>query len=317
MQNDSSLYYNANSGNIGFNFYAYHIDDFEPTDANTTRTGEGICYDIDIDGTRDLMFGAAPRITPEVLDYLIAKDNLQIDEERRNNILNNSYYTNYAAYHGVRPYVTLHHALTRLHFQAFPADETCDSVTIESIEISCRNKAHLWVVRPRADQLGVTFDEERNYVPLMEPASTERDDSLGITKYVPLSTDHNTVSWKKEYEGNDWKKNPPTSIGGDLLVSTDSVYRMRLTYRQTLRNKDSNTGQNIVNRHTATYDLYAPTSDLSYDEELQRHMYLPGHTYNINIGVYGLRSIVINTGMEGWEEGEDLPPNEEEWETKW
>ena len=258
------------------------------------------------------MYGAAPRITPEVLDYLIARDNLQIDEERRMNILNNSYYTNYAAYHGVRPYVTLHHALTRLHFQAFPADETCDSVTIEDIQISCRNKAHLWVVRQKTDQLGISFDEERAYVPLMEPAPTDNPDSIGFTKYVPLRTETNTVNWKPEYAGNEWKDNPPTPIGGDLLVSTDSVYRMKLTYRQTLRNIDPNTGKNILNRYTSTYDLYAPEVDASFDEQHQRHMYLPGHTYHINIGVYGQRRIEISTGIEGWEDGGTFLPNDED-----
>jgi hypothetical protein len=315
--NDSAVYYNSQTGNIGYNFFAYYIDDFEPSETNTTRTGDGICYNIDIDGTRDLMYGAAPRITPEVLDYLIEKDNLVIEEESRKNIINNSYYTNYAAYHGVRPYVTLHHALTRLRFQAFPADETCDSVTIESIEVQCRNKAHLWVVRPKADNIGISFDDEYNFIPLMEPVKTLNPDSVGITKFGPLSTENNTVTWNKDYTGSDWKDNPPTPIGGDMLVSTDSVYRLKLTYRQTLRNINPLTGKNIVNRNTATYDLPAPKVKESFDERLQRYMYLPGHTYHVNIGVYGLRAIVINTSTDGWEEGEDLPPNEEEWETKW
>ena len=313
---DSAVHYNIQTGNVGYNFYAFYYDDFEPNDANTSRTGDGICYNINIDGTRDLMYGVAPRITPEVLDYLIEKDNLQIDEEQRNNILNNSYYTNYAAWHGVRPYVTLHHALTRLRFQAFPADETCDSVTIESIAIYCRNSAHLWVVRPNSDDLGITFDEERDYVSLMDPFPSQHPDSIGKYNYVPLRAEGNTVSWDKNY-GSDWKKNPPTPIGGDLLVSTDSVYRMRLVYYQTLRNKDLQTGKNIVSRNTAYYDLKAPTVKESFDNKLQQYMYLPGHTYHINIGVYGMRAIVVNSGMDGWEEGEDLPPNEEEWETKW
>ncbi len=313
---DSAVHYNMQTGNIGYNFFAFNYDDFEPTDANTTRSGDGICYDIDIDGTRDLMYGAAPRITPQVLDYLIAKDNLQIDEERRNNILNNSYYTNYAAWYGVRPYVKLHHALTRLRFMAFPADETCDSVTIESIEIYCRNKAHLWVVRPNISELGITFDEERNYVPLMDPHPSQHPDSIGKYNYVPLRAEGNTVSWDPSYS-SDWKKNPSTTIGGDLMVSTDSVYRLKLVYYQTLRKKDIKTGQNIRSRNTAYYDLKAPNVPESFDNNLQRYMYLPGHTYHINIGVYGMRSIVINSDLVGWEEGEDLPPNEEEWETKW
>ena len=312
LWNDTLLHYNINTSNIGYNFYAYYIDDFKPSDANTSRTGEGVCYNIDLDGTRDLMYGVAPRLTPAVLDYLTEKDNLMIGEESRTRIINNSYYTGYAAYYGVRPYVQLHHALTRLRFQAFPADATCDSVTIESIEVQCRNKAHLWIVRPNNGDLGITFEPEYNYVTLMDPYPSQAPDSIGKYPYVPLDTETNTVTWKPEYEGTDWKENPPTTIGGDMLVSTDSVYRMKLTYRQTLRNKNPLTGKNIVNRMTSTYDLYAPETDLSYDANAGRHMYLPGHTYNINIGIYGLRAIVVNTGMEGWQQGEDIPPNDED-----
>ena len=312
LWNDTLLHYNINTSNIGYNFYAYYIDDFKPSDANTSRTGEGICYNIDLDGTRDLMYGVAPRLTPAVLDYLTEKDNLMIGEESRTRIINNSYYTGYAAYYGVRPYVQLHHALTRLRFQAFPADATCDSVTIESIEVQCRNKAHLWIVRPNNGDLGITFEPEYNYVTLMDPHPSQAPDSIGKYPYVPLGTETNTVTWKPEYEGTDWKTNEPKTIGGDMLVATDSVYRMKLTYRQTLRNKNPLTGKNIVNRMTSTYDLYAPETDLSYDANAGRHMYLPGHTYNINIGIYGLRAIVVNTGMEGWQEGEDIPPNTED-----
>lgn len=314
MVADSAVHFNIENGNVGYNVFAYYIDDFKPTEQNTRRGGDGVCYDIDIDGTRDLMYGAAPRLTGQVLNYLIKKDNLEIDSGgvEYNTIVNNSYYTNYAAYHGVRPYVTLHHALTRLRFQAFPADATCDSVTIESIEVLCRNKAHLWVVRPNGEELGITFDPEYNYVSLMDPFPSQHPDSIGKYNYVPLNTRTNTVSWKPEYDDADWKANPPTTIGGDLLVSTDSVFRINLTYRQTLRNKNPNTGKNIVNRHTATYDLYAPNTPLSYDEKLRRYMYLPGHTYNINIGVYGLRTIVVNTSIEGWQDGEDIPPNTED-----
>ena len=312
MLNDSLLYYSAKYNDVGYNFFAYHLDDFVPTEATTHRTTEGICYDIDIDGTRDLMYGYAPKLTSDVLDSLIIKDNLVIEDVQRNHILNIGYYSSYAAYHGVRPYVNLKHALTRLRFMAYPADATCDSVTIEAIEILAHNKVHLWVARPNAGEVGLTFEPERAYVPLMDHNATTHPDSVGILPYQPLRTEGNTVNWQPEYEGNGWKDNPPTIIGGDMLVPTDSVFRMKLTYRQTLKNIDPTTGKNITNRNTTTYDLRAPQVDVSYDERLRRYMYLPGHTYHINIGVYGLRSIVVNTDVDGWGQGEDIPPNDED-----
>lgn len=312
MLNDSLLYYSVKYNDIGYNFFACHLDDYHPEQNEVHRTDEGICYDIDIDGTRDLMYGSAPKLTSDVLDELIRKDNLEIDGENRNHILNIGYYSSYAAYHGVKPYVSLKHALTRLRFMAYPADETCDSVTIESIEILAHNKAHLWVVRPHTNEIGLTFEPERAYIPLMDHSATTHPDSVGALPYEPLRTEGNTVTWKDEYAGNDWKKNPPTIIGGDMLVPMDSVFRMRLTYRQTLRNKNPITGNNIVNRMTTTYDLSAPKTDFSYDSKAGRYMYLPGHTYHINIGVYGLRAIAVNTGIEGWQDGEDIPPNDED-----
>ena len=229
------------------------------------------------------------------------------------NILNIGNYCGYAAYHGVQPHIKLKHGLVRLRFRAYPADQSCDSVTIEDIQVYSKYKAHMWVVNDDVNKLGVTFDDDRRYLVLRDSNYTKNRDSIGIAPYEPLHIEGNTVNYTKETvrDTANWKNNVPTFIGGDLLVAPDSVYRIKLTYRQTLRNINKDTGENLINRNSTVYDFPAPEIAEARDEN-GVFWYLPSHTYYINIGVFGLRPIVITGGVDGWEEGEEIPPNTED-----
>ena len=312
MRTDTALYWGTRNTRIGYNFFGYFLDDYRPTAATARRDAEGIVYDIDIDGTQDLMYGHSERLSKALLDSICLMENFNLDDDEKQTILNIRNYSAYAAYHGIAPHIKLQHGLVRLRFQAFPADASCDSVTIESIEIYSKYKTHLRVVADDFAKLGLTFDEDRRYLVLQDSNYTANRDSMGLLPYESLHTEGNTVSWKPEYEEHaDWRDNHPTFIGGDLLVAPDSVYRMKLTYRQTLRNYDKKTGKNLINRVSSTYDLPAPQLVQSLDEN-GSYWYLPSHTYHVNIGVFGLRAIVVNTSVEGWEEGEIFEPNTED-----
>ena len=60
------LYYGSYQ-DVGYNFFAYHIDDFPSTSATVHREKDSIYYDLVVDGTQDIMCGYAPRLTEEVL----------------------------------------------------------------------------------------------------------------------------------------------------------------------------------------------------------------------------------------------------------
>jgi len=62
------------SKDIGYNFFAYHIDDFEPTSANTHREQDRITYDLEIDGSQDIMLGSAPKAMAIISSHAVASE---------------------------------------------------------------------------------------------------------------------------------------------------------------------------------------------------------------------------------------------------
>ena len=303
---DTTMYYGNRYKDVGYNFFVYHVDDM-PLDGKMHRDETGVWYDVDLDGTRDIMAGAAPLLTPEVLDTVYAEISKNLTREERDHILNIGNYSDFAAQRGIHPYVPLKHQLARLQFRAFPADRSCDSVFIEKIEIEGLHSGKLYVAAPDPDAIGFRMDDDRTWMPLREIPATKHRDSLGVTPLVlPLDTVLNHVSWTEEMSDIDWTRNKPTVIGGDMMMPEDTLLMMRLVYRQILRNKDPETGQNYLKKVNATYKLPAPQTPINFDEEKQKYRYRRGYLYNINIGVYGLRPIEVSVTLEGWKDGEEI-----------
>lgn len=300
---DTTMYYGEKYRDIGYNFFVYHVDDM-PLDGKMHRDETGIWYDVDLDGTRDIMVGVAPVLTPDVLDDSYAEISRNLTREERDHILNVGNYSDYAATRGIHPYVPLKHHLVRLRFLAYPADRSCDSVFIESIEIEGKHCGKLYVATPNPDAIGFRMDTMRTWIPLKEIHPTLHRDSMGVTPYIlPLDTVRNHVSWIDGVSSFEWMKNEPTIIGGDMMMPEDSVYMMRLIYRQILNEKNSETGQDRINRVKASYILSAPRAKVNYDEKTEQYIYRRGYMYEINIGVFGLRQAEVNVSLGGWTDG--------------
>lgn len=307
---DTTMYYGDRYRDVGYNFFVYHVDDL-PLEGKMHRDETGVWYDVDLDGTRDIMVGAAPLLTPEVLDTAYAEISRNLTREERDHILNVGNYSDFAAQRGIHPYVPLKHQLARLQFRAFPADWSCDSVFIESINIECLHSGKLYVAAPDREQIGFRLDSSRVWQPLQEIHPTLHKDSLGVTPYIlPLDTVRNHVSWK-EGMSETWINNQWVVVGGDMMVPEDTLLMMELTYRQILRTYDAE-GKNKISRITAKYKLPAPKTPLCYDERTQKYLYKRGYKFNVNIGVYGLRPIEIYTTVDGWEDGGEIPISDEQ-----
>jgi hypothetical protein len=300
---DTTMYYGNRYKDVGYNFFVYSVDDL-PLEGKMHRDETGVWYDVDLDGTRDIMAGAAPLLTPEVLDTAYAEISRNLTREERDHILNVGNYSDFAAQRGIHPYVPLKHQLARLRFQGFPADRSCDSVFIESIEIEGMHSGKLYVATPNSDNIGLHMDSTRAWIPLHEIHPTKHRDSLGLVPLMlPLDTLRNHVSWIDGMSDVDWTKNKPTVIGGDMMIPEDTLLMMHLVYRQILRNKDPETGLNKINRVEANYKLPAPQTPISFDEEKRKYKYRRGFVYNINIGVYGLRPLEVIVTTGNWIDG--------------
>lgn len=316
---DTTLYYGERYKDIGYNFFAYHVDDL-PLEGRMHRDATGVWYDVELDGTRDIMTGHSSIITPELLDSAYTTIAEQLSSDDRNHILNIGNYSDFAAQRGIHPYVDMEHKLSRLRFKAYPADESCDSVYVERIEIECQTKGKLYVAKPMQEilDLGLEMDGSRQWIDLYEKHPTTHRDSVGVASYVlPLDTIKNHITWQEGYDKDNWINNPSQIVGGDMLVASDSLIKMRMVYRQVLRNIDPKTGRNRIQRDTVAYRIPAPKAEISLDPITKQYVYRPGYVYNINIGIYGLRRITLYVEVDGWEDmGDVIDPEDlqEVWE---
>ena len=308
---DTTLYYGERVKDVGYNFFVYYVDDL-PLEGKMHRDASGVWYDVELDGTQDIMAGSAPTLNPDVLDTTYTEISRNLTREERNHILNVGNYCDYAALRGIHPYVILNHQLARLRFKAYPADKSCDSVFIESIEIECRNKGQLYVVTPNRTDVGLRMTDEYQWIHLFEKNPTTHPDSMGVAPLIlPLDTVNHHVSWQQGMEDVNWLKNPSVTIGADMMVPEDTLYKMRLTYRQILRAIDPETGDNEIRQTTSYFTLPAPQAPVNMKDD-KKYWYRPGYVYNVNIGVYGLRPLETSVSTDGWQDGGTIYLGEED-----
>ena len=308
---DTTLYYPNSREEFGYNFFCYYIDDFLPDDSNAKREHDAIYYDMELDGTRDIMLGHAPRLTRQVLEERYS--DITLSEEDRHHVLNVGNYSAYAAYLGIHPIVDVHRTMARLRFRGIPADESACNVLFNRIVVKAKHKGRLCVAHSNQEEIGITFDEELADIELMD----RNPDGHGNSRYVPLVATDSLVNWKEGMNREDWHdpKNLEGSvvIGGDMLLPPAQQYRMEITYTQLLKNIDPLTGEREKNTVTAIFTMDAPhLKDVNYDEATNSYVFMAGQTYNVNIGVYGLRPLGFSFGMDGWEDEELEPFNFEE-----
>lgn len=300
LANDTTLHFGDRFSDIGYNFYAYYLDDATVTQSR--RDPDRIYYDIDIDGSQDIMVGRSQRLTPEILDERYP--NIELTQEQRDHVLNIGNYSSYASMLGVQPIVDMRHLLARLQFRAYPADASCDSVFIDSISIESRHKARFTVAAINAADIGLEIDAHRDSLWLKGADPDKNDpDSVGIYPLEQLKVLGNTVQWKPEQANRDLYERDYVHVGSDLLVMPDTAYTMTLHYSQILRDGTDR-------RHTfkGTFNLPAPEIDINWDADAGEWRFKPGLIYYVRIAVYGSMPITVDVAIsdDGWQDGGDV-----------
>lgn len=285
------VYYSATYQNAGYNFFAYDIDDFEPTAANTHRETDSIYYDLELDGARDIMIGNAPTLTEEVLNEKYG--NLHLTREDRRRILAIGAYSTLSGHRNIQPEIKMKHALTRLKFEALPGDESANRVTINAISLKAMKTARMVVARRNNNALQLHFNKGTE-------AEIFLGDSLrpGDTKVPPLRRDYYRVEWQDWMEGTDPADRPRTQIGSSLLVAPAESYELYLyfTFTKADGTKKEQRAKYIIVPPVINDDAPAAMKDI----------FRPGYFYNVRIIVYGLQEIkLLMATPEGWEEVKD------------
>ncbi len=307
---DSILHYSEHYADIGYNFFAYHIDD--AVISNAQRESARIYYDFDIDGTQDIMTGFSKRLTAKTLAERHSK--VELTPEERYKVLNIGNYSSYSSMLNIHPIIDMKRALTRLQFRAYPADRSCDSVFIDSISIESRYHGRITVAARDSNEIGVSFTEDKKILWLKGRPNEKglNPDSIGIYKLTDLNPEDNTVRWIPGVSSYDWKKNNYTVIGADMLVVPDSVYHMTLHYRQLAQT--SSDGKTGIYERRDTFTLNVPKIDVNLDKSTDKWIYKPGKLYFVRIGVFGMNGAEVDVATEVWKKGEEILIDAEETE---
>lgn len=271
------LYYSSLAQINPFNFFAYHIDD--AVVSNFVRGTDDIRFDLEIDGTQDVLGGVA-RPTQEQQNNIEA---LTDDTEREN--VRKYLYSTYTAHRNFHPVLQMQHYLTRLKFQAFPGN-TEESIYIQSVKVNSRCSGTFVVAAKDTTQVGLEFPEDR----------ARKDFVLCDTTGLPLPADSFRIATTPEDLAYDHVYDRhPTNLGeSGMLVVPDDAYRLTMELKQRF-----NDGRPDAT-YTTEYDI-ATTGGFK-----------AGTQYTIRIAVYGLEEIKVDVILTPWNDGGfvDVEPDE-------
>ena len=289
----AQLYYSSRWQDVGYNFFAYHIDNlYYPL--QYVRNKDRITYDMTIDGTQDIMCGVAPRLTAAVLaDQQDVQKSMTADE--RDIILNNGLYSTFAAHRGVNPVIDLKHQLTQLNFAAYPGDKESENIVLEGIVVHERTHGTLTVASKNPHDPG-----RADYAPIVYEPYGEKDSiylagNPGNGEKCP-DFEPVTIPWKEEFERMKTFERDSIHVGGSMMVPESDEYLITLKFRQN-KKKEDGTDDKTIYGMKADYKVSLPSGSL----------FQKGHSYTISIVVYGLEPIKVTANIEGWkEEKEDV-----------
>lgn len=301
-QVDYPLYYSGSYQDVGYSFFGYHIDDFEPTAANTHRNDSEIYYDIDIDGSRDILLGYAEPLKWEDFEtngkYAEIKKDLSKEEIDRMLEMHGGY-SSYSGHRRVNPVINMKHQLTRLKFEAYPGDNSASNVKITGISVCAPKKAKMVVAGRRLSDVRFEPYYKDKYSEADEIWLSEAAEEVGKPCPGHLRNEGYTVQWEDYMKDVPALQRPMTQIGSSLMLAPCKTYDLYLSYTFTKADGEEK-------RFKAHYVIQAPKNDgLSYDPTTGTNMFMPGIQYNIKIAVFGLQDIQISAAVSGWKEEKD------------
>lgn len=309
---NAEIYYSGTYQKVGYTFYGYHIDDFEPTAANTHRTDSEIYYDLDLDGYRDIMLGYADSLKAEDLEKKGTYGDCNLTDEEKTTIL--GMYGGYSAFAGhrnVHPVLKLKHQLARFKFIAYSGDESAGNVKIKGISIMAPSKAKMVVAGRKHGHCSFEPYETFNGESTIKEFKLSEQPAEGGTYSGELRDTGYVIPWPEGMTKEDLpvSKRPTTTIGSSLLVAPAKSYEVWLYYA--FARKDAN-GNDVEDKFKAVYTITPPNDGISVDP-VKGKIFKPGVLYNIKIAVYGLQKIQMSATVNGWiakdENGNDLEIN--------
>ena len=271
-----------------FDFWGYRLDDAIQGSPAVSDDGTMQEVGFTLDGSQDIMVGKA---TPTEEDLTKCADEAKI-------------YSAYAARRGVQPDIKFKHLLSRLVFSVTGGNkDACDNVhgvKVTAIKVKSKYTGKLIVAYTPDAQVTnelVPTEEVKDLV-LMQRAT---DDTNGNNNLVALEA-------KNPEWDNDADKAKKTNIGEAILAVPADNYELTIELSQLVKTQEA------YNDGRTDHPAVEETKTFSYNDviKLTDDVFKAGYSYNVNITVFGLSEIKINTTLTPWEDGGNIDMNPED-----
>lgn len=259
---DAPQYWNSTYTTTGYDFFGYYLDDakIEKANAFNDRTS----YDITIDGTQDLMVGAAPEVTTTML-----KEHYPgiTNDETREKIAQtgNGAYSTFGASHGVQPKIDLRHCLSRIMLQC-TSKQANTTIVLKEVAIKAKNHGTMTVASRNKGEIG--FQSTGEYEWMLFP------DALKSLQY-----------------------NKAVLLGPGIMIPEEDEYELRLVFDETVFIDEQCT-------KTETKTVVTGADGNKLIVKMNDDTFRAGMAYYINIIMYGSTNIDIEVSLtDTWKDG--------------
>ncbi len=292
------IFYSTVNQKYGYNFFSYFIDDAKVE--SFKREHDRIYQDVVIDGTQDLLFGYADKLTEErVREEYIKKygEHNVVDLELYNEEIGNivaAGYSTFSAHRGFYPKIQLNHALARFEFIAYPGDEKANNMTIKQILVCTPSKLRMTVAANDLKDVNVDKvpDAKLDTLYVGEFRDGEYKDTL-------------KTEYKVEFRPEDKDKyvfdRQSVNIGAGIMVLPEDTLRLVLVHDEVIPIKADD--ETVIGYDTLTvrtkYKVTLPPEQ----------KFESGERNVIRIVVYGLQPIEMTASIAAWKPGDSVDVN--------
>lgn len=263
-----------------FDFWGYRLDDAIQGEPAVSDDGTKQEIGFELNGSQDIMVGKA---TPDEEDLAKCADETKI-------------YSAYAARRDVQPDIVFKHLLSRLVFSVTGGNQdACNDtygVKVTGITVKSKYKGKLIVAyTPDAEVTNELVPTED--VTDLELMQRDDADTQGNNNLIPL------VAKGPEWDV-DADKAKKTNIGEAILAVPADQYELTIKLKQLVKTQTNPTAE--AEKTFSYNDVIKLTDDV----------FKAGYSYNVNITVYGLSEIKINTTLTPWVDGGNIDMNPED-----
>lgn len=264
-----------------FDFWGYRLDDAIKGKPAVSEDGTKQEVGFELNGSQDIMVGKA---TPDEEDLAKCADETKI-------------YSAYAARRNVQPDIVFKHLLSRLVFSVTGGNkDACnDTYGVKVTGITVKSKY--------TGKLIVAYTPDAEVTNELVPTEDVKDLELMQRDDADTQGNNNLIELKAQGPKWDDAEDKPikTNIGEAILAVPADQYELTIKLKQLVK--------------TQTDPAAEAEKTFSYNDVIKLaddKVFEAGYSYNVNITVYGLSEIKINTTLTPWVDGGNIDMNPED-----